>query len=81
MLAVIGSVTTAARFAKIMESYTGVPALVVDTPQELRTGGCSYAVKFRDRYADTAERAAAEYRIPVKGFYYENGEHAYNAVP
>ncbi len=84
MLVTIGSVTTAARVAKTIENSLGVSVSVVHTPSELNNGGCSYSIRFNDRYESDILRLVTEYKVPVKKWYreiYDDGRRVYNAVP
>ena len=83
MLVTIGSITTAERLARIIERNTGTHATVVHTPASINKGGCSYSVRFNDRFENDARRLIREYNISVKRFYREgwNGaERVYHAV-
>ncbi|MCH5213508.1 MAG: DUF3343 domain-containing protein [Oscillospiraceae bacterium] len=71
MLVTIGSMTTAERLARIIERSTGNPVAVVHTPASINKGGCSYSVRFNDRYENDARRLIREYNIPAKRFYRE----------
>ena len=84
MLVTIGSVTTAARVAKTIENTLGVSVSVVHTPSELNNGGCSYSVRFNDKYESDVQKLITEYKMPVRKWYreiYNNGQRVYNAVP
>lgn len=83
MLVTIGSVTTATRAARIIESTIGVSVSVVHTPSELNRGGCSYSIRFSDRYESDVLRLVTEYKIPVRKWYretYNGRQRVYNAV-
>jgi len=56
ILITIGSVTTASRFARVMERRAGKHASVVQTPSELNTGGCSYSVKINESDIEDAKK-------------------------
>lgn len=82
MLAAIGSITTATRLARLIESDLGARAAVVHTPSSINRGGCSYSIRFKDIYESSVRRLAGEYQIRIKGFYPENHRgHGYHAVP
>lgn len=84
MLVTIGSITTAARLARIIEKNTGAPAEVIHTPPHLNKGGCSYSVRFADKYAARARALINEYKVPARKFYSESldgGQRVYHAVP
>lgn len=81
MLITIGSVTTAARLARLLEKNTGYPASVVHTPSSINKGGCSYSVRFNESMLNKAKEIIKDYRVPVKRFYSENmknGKRVYN---
>ncbi len=83
MLITVGSITTATRLVRIIEQNSGFPAEVIHTPASLNKGGCSYSVRFKDKYSDTVRKLIKEYSVPVKKLYSEtviNGKHVYNAV-
>lgn len=80
MLVTIGSVTTASRAAKVISKALGIRVQVVHTPVELNKGGCSYSIKFSDNYMMSVKRVVAEYKIPVRRWYSETGEHSYNDI-
>ena len=80
MLVTIGSVTTASRAAKVISKALGIRVQVVHTPAELNKGGCSYSIKFSDNYMMSVKRVVAEYKIPVRRWYSETGEHSYNDI-
>lgn len=84
MLVLIGSVTAAGRFAKVMDSISGIPSQVVHTPAELNKGGCSYSVRVSDKLYPILRKAAAENDIQIKKIYSEDiaeGKRIYNALP
>lgn len=71
MLVTVGSITTAARLAKLAEKNTGAPAEVLHTPSSIKNGGCSYSVRFNDRYEGAVRRLIRDYKVPAKQFYRE----------
>lgn len=77
MYIVTGSVTTAVRLGRLLESATGRPADVVHTPAAIKRGGCSYAVRADDRLRDFIRPFCAERDIPVKGIYMREGDEYY----
>lgn len=86
MYIIIGSVTTAMRFARILERKAGIAANVVHTPSGLHPGGCSYAVRIRPCgiSAQHIRSLAAEYGVNLKGVYAEEfnrGERVWRAIP
>lgn len=80
MYIVTGSVTSAVRLKRVLESAAGHPAEVVHTPAEIKRGGCSYSVLADDRLRDFIRPFCAEKDIPVKGIYMREGEGFY-ALP
>ena len=83
MLITVGSITTATRLTRIIERNSGFPAEVVHTPASINKGGCSYSVRFKDKYYDAVRKLVNEYSVPIKKIYSENtvnGKRVYNAV-
>ncbi len=72
MLVTIGSITTATRLARLIERNTGSAASVVNTPMSIKTGGCSYSVRFGDRIKDDVLRIMRQYNIPIRKIYRES---------
>ncbi len=84
MLVTIGSITTATRLERIIEKNTGTPAEVIHTPPQLNKGGCSYSVRFAEKYVGRVRGLIKEYKVPVKKYYsesYSDGQRVYHAVP
>ena len=71
MLITIGSITTATRAVKIIQSKTGIKGYVVSTPSELNRGGCSYSIRYSDNHEEALRKAVKEYNIPAKKWYKE----------
>ena len=71
MLITVGSITTAARLAAILERNTGCPAETVHTPAAVNKGGCSYSVRFPEQHIERAREPISEYKVPVKKYYSE----------
>lgn len=83
MLITIGSITTAARAAKIIEQIPRISVSVVHTPKELNKGGCSYSIRFNDKYEASVRKIIAEYKIPARKWYSETidgNRRVYNAL-
>lgn len=83
MLITIGSITTAARLARLIEKETGHPAEIVHTPVVINKGGCSYSVRFAEQYVDAVKATINKYKVPVRKYYSEafvDGKRVYNAV-
>lgn len=83
MLVTIGSITTATRFSRIIERKIGVPSEVMHTPSSIRKGGCSYSVRFDERYYERIRDIVKEYSVPVRRYYSEqmvDGRRVYHAL-
>ena len=84
MLVTTGSITTATRLALALAREAGITARVIQTPAQIKTGGCTYAVRYDDS-ADAAVRSIIrKYKLHTRKFYRERLEAAgrvYNAVP
>lgn len=83
LVAVIGSITTATRFAKKLEQLTGISVRIVHTPEELGSAGCSYSLKTRSEYLPIVMDTAAKNKVKVKGYYLEEkteGKVVYHAI-
>lgn len=83
MLVTIGSVTTATRTAKIIKMNLGISVQVVRTPSELNRGGCSYSIRFNDRYEQEVRRIAAEKKLTLRKWYgssTDKSQRVYNAL-
>ncbi|MGM9936240.1 MAG: putative Se/S carrier-like protein [Candidatus Ornithomonoglobus sp.] len=81
MLAVVGSITTATRLARLIEKNIKSPVSVVHTPSNINKGGCSYSVRFKEQYEQRIRGLVSDYNFQIKGFYYEDGRRVNNAVP
>ena len=73
LLITIGAITTASRFARLLERKAGVNAAVTQTPSALNKGGCSYSVKIKRADLESARRISAEYKIPMRKIYATDG--------
>ncbi len=71
MLITIGSITTATRAAKIIQSKTGIKGKVIHTPSEINHGGCSYSIRYDDKDEALLRKVVKEHRIPAKKWYKE----------
>ena len=70
----IGSVTTAARFARDLERH-GIRAEVVHTPTKINAGGCSYSVRVDKKYKKELLMIAEMKKYRLKKLYrIEEGE-------
>ncbi len=77
MYIVIGSVTSAVRLKRLLESATGFPCEVVHTPPGLNKGGCSYTVIADDRLKSDIRAFCARKDISIKGIYMREGDEFY----
>lgn len=83
MLVTIGSVTTAARLARLLEKETCHPAEIVHTPSVINKGGCSYSIRISEQYIDVVKAVALKYKVPVRKYYSEgteDGKRVYNVI-
>lgn len=84
MLITVGSVTDATRLANVLEREYNTTAAVVHTPSAIKRGGCSYAVRIDERFADKAYDAVKTSKIPIRRYYSEmisRGRRVYRALP
>lgn len=72
MYVIVGSITTAARLAKLIEKTAGIPADVVHTPAAIKSGGCSYSVRVSGCNTGTVKNISDEYGINIKAIFDEN---------
>ena len=81
MYMLTGSITSAARLAKVIENIGGYPAYVVHTPSEIQHGGCSYSVRCDERILSSLQDISQASGISIKKIYtekYVNGERVYH---
>ena len=69
LLAVIGPVTTAARFEKKINAQSRISTRIIHTPDTLSSGGCSYSIKTKAENFPILLEIANQYKIKVKGYY------------
>ena len=84
MLVTTGSITTATRLALALSRETGITARVIQTPAQIKTGGCTYAVRYDESYDAAVRSVIRKYKLPVRKYYRERLNAAgrvYNAVP
>ncbi|MBQ7574592.1 MAG: DUF3343 domain-containing protein [Clostridia bacterium] len=84
MYVLVGSVTTAMRFKRLLEQIASAPCDVVHTPSQLHNGGCSYSVRLDNKYLGTAKTISDEYGINIRKIFLDElvgGERIYHAVP
>ncbi len=79
LLITVGAITTATRFARLMESRAGRHAAVVQTPSALNTGGCSYSIRISETDLDSAQAISVQYKVPIRKIYKIDGGD-YNAL-
>ncbi len=78
-----GSVTTAVRTAKKLNSISNVNASVIHTPPAINTGGCSYSVKTAPDNLELVKKLYQENKIRFRKIYIEdtvNGESVYRDI-
>ena len=66
----IGSVTSAARLARLARAK-GADAAVVQTPSQLSRGGCAYSIRIAENEFDVLSRASQESGIKIKKLFKE----------
>ncbi len=71
---VIGSVTTASRFKRILYKRGCYSAEVIHTPGEISTGGCSYSVRAKYECLATGLQTAHDFSVGIKKVYRETGQ-------
>lgn len=79
LLITVGAITTASRFARLMERKAGKRAAVVQTPSALNSGGCSYSIQINEDDLPDAQRISGEYKVPIRKVYKMDGGE-YHAV-
>lgn len=78
-----GSITTAVRIKKILNSMGNINANVINTPSSINSGGCSYSVITDYKNLKLINELSAEKKIKFKKLYTEtniDGELVYNAI-
>ena len=84
MLVTTGSITTATRLTRALARDAGIASRVIGTPAQLKSGGCTYAVRYSDSDDAAVRTVIKKYRLPVRKFYRESlaaSGHSYHAVP
>ena len=71
MYIVCGSITSALQLAKAIEGHSGIPALVIHTPMQIKKGGCSYSIKTDFCEIDEIYKLSSSTGINIKGIYHE----------
>ena len=74
MYIVTGSITSAIRLSRVIEKYNGTPAFVLNTPAQIKSGGCSYSVKSNIKSVDTVYSLASQAGVKIKNIYEEKQE-------
>lgn len=77
MYITVGSVTTAVRLKRLLESEVGFPCEVVHTPTKISGGGCSYSVLADDRLKNDIRPFCLKHDIRIKGIYMREGDEYY----
>lgn len=84
LLAVVGSVTGATGILRDLKRKGYEKVVVVNTPNSLGNGGCSYSVKFREEIKAEFFEAARRRKVKIRGVYKifkdERGESIYESV-
>ncbi len=78
-----GSITTAVRIKKTLNSIGGINATVINTPSSINQGGCSYSVRTDYNNLNLVRNLASEKKIKFRKLYMqtnEGGEVLYNAI-
>ncbi len=78
-----GSITTAVRIKKKLNSLGDISASVINTPAVINSGGCSYSVKTNYNNLNLVKNLAAEKKIKYRKLFCEklvNGELIYNDI-
>ena len=71
MLVVLSSATGAERLKKALASDKKIRSEIIQTPKEFSKGGCSYSLRFADRYQSEVKEYVTKLHLSVKGFYSE----------
>ena len=78
-----GSITTAVRIKKILNSNGDINATVISTPSSINKGGCSYSVKTDYTNLELVRTLAIEKKIKFRKLYMQTntgGEFLYNVI-
>lgn len=78
-----GSITTAVRLEKLLNSYKDINAKVIHTPSAINNAGCSYSVKTSLNVLDFVKELSQKKQIKVRKFYIEEimgEERVYHAI-
>lgn len=79
-----GSITTAVRIKKQLNSVGDINATVINTPSSINQGGCSYSVRTDYNNLNLVKNLANEKKIKFRKLYMQTntgGEFKYDAVP
>ena len=78
-----GSITTAVRIKKKLNSLGDINATVISTPSSINSGGCSYSVRTDYKWLNLVRDLANQNKIKYRKLYTQtdvNGELVYNAI-
>lgn len=78
-----GSITTAVRIKKKLNSMGDINATVINTPSSINSGGCSYSVRTDYKNLNLVKELAVDKKIKYKKLYTQtniNGELVYNVI-
>ena len=72
LIIVAGSVTTASRISKKLNSYKDVFASVIHTPSQINNSGCSYSIRTQNKNLPLIKQLEKNNKIKYKKLYIEN---------
>lgn len=72
MLAILPSITTAMRLKKLL-GKRGISIEVMQTPKSISNTGCSYCVRFDDKYLPEVTEAVKSIRSHIKSLRDDGG--------
>ena len=79
-----GSITTAVRIKKMLNSIGDINATIINTPSSINSGGCSYSVKTSYNNLNMVRNLADEKKMKFRKLYMqtnEGGELVYHDIP
>ncbi len=71
MLVVLSSATSAEKLKKLL-SRDKIPSEIIQTPGAYSKGGCSYSLRFNERYQKEVKELVSNLHLSVKGFFPES---------
>lgn len=83
LIITVGSITTAVRTEKKLNSAGISKTAVIHTPPVINSGGCSYSIRTGYANLPIVKKLIYDKKIKVRRLYHElvvNGERVYNAV-